>query len=82
MAESNITLVEALKGLEFISPIKIVFNAVLLYDDWDFDETKPPLESIRERLWLYDKYVITSMNIEIKDFHHSFVYLKGELREK
>lgn len=78
-ANSEITVIEAIKNLEYFSPIKIVFNGIVLYDDWDFDEVSPPLEALRERLWHYENYVITSIEVKIVDFHHSFVYLHGEL---
>jgi hypothetical protein len=79
---SEITVFEAIKNLEYFSPVKVVFNGIVLYDDWNFDEVNPPLEVLRERLWHYENYVITYIEVKIVSFHHSFVYLHGELREE
>ena len=81
MNNSEVSIIEAVQGLESFSPIKITFNGVVLYDDWDFDEIKPPIETLQNRLWRYDNYVVTSISIKVVDFHHSFVHLNGELKE-
>ena len=82
MEQSSITVIEALEGLaEPFSPVKITLNGIVLYDDWNFDETDPPLEALRKRFWRYEDYFVKQIKIEIADFHHSFVHLTCEQRE-
>mgnify|MGYP003427614526 CR=1 FL=1 len=41
-----------------------------------------PLNLIPDRIWQFDKYIATSINIEIVDFHHSIITIQGEYEEK
>ena len=86
MKQSEITLLEAVAMLKAYAPIKIIFNGIVLYNDYDseieiepglFGENKPPLEVIPERLWQAADYVITDINISIVQHHHCIVKLKG-----
>lgn len=82
---SEITLREAIKGSDIFFPIKIIFNGIVLYNDYDGDadgEMETPLNIIPERIWQFDKYIVTSMNIEIVEFHHSILTIQGEYREE
>jgi hypothetical protein len=67
---------------EAFCPIKIIFNGVVLYDDYYGDEEEAPLNVIPNRIWQFDEYIVTSMNIEIVEFHHSIVAMQGEYREE
>ena len=85
MANSKITLREAIESADVFCPIKIIFNGVVLYNDYDGDadgEVEIPLNVIPDRIWQFDKYIVTSMNIEIVEFHHSIIAMQGEYREE
>ena len=86
MKQSEITLIEAVAMLRAFAPIKIVFNDVVLYNDYDseievepglFGENKTPVEVIPERLWQAKDYTVTDISISIVHHHHSIVKLKG-----
>lgn len=83
---SEISLKEAIEMISGFSPVKIIFNGVVLYNDYDSDveveegvygEVLPPSNVIPSRLWNFEKYVVTTLNIEIVDFHHSVVTILG-----
>ena len=87
---SEITLREAIKYVDHFCPIKITFNDVVLYNDYDSDveikegfygENRPTPDVISDRLWQFDRYIVTSLSIEIVDFHHSIVKMRGEYKE-
>ena len=90
MKHSEITLIEAIEFISRFSPVKIVFNGIILYNDYDentieiedgvYGENKPPMEVIPDRLWQFHKYIVTSLNIEIVHFHHSVVTMQGEYK--
>ena len=91
MKSSEITLMSAIEKIKPFSPVKIVFNGIVLYNDYDsntddenglFGEILPPLNAIPERLWKFDRYIVTSLNIEIVDFHHCIVTMQGEYQTK
>jgi hypothetical protein len=87
MAYSEIILREAIEYVDSFCPAKIIFNGIILYNDYDSEveiekgvwgEIHPPLDVIPDRLWQFDKYIVTSINIEIVDCHHSVVSMQGE----
>jgi hypothetical protein len=90
MTCSEITLREAIEYVDKFCPVKIVFNGIIIYNDYDEDlpeiedgiygENKPPMDVVPDRLWQFDKYVVTSINIEIVQFHHSVVTMQGEYK--
>ena len=90
MTCSEITLREAIEYIDKFCPVKIVFNGIILYNDYDEDlpeiedgvygENKPPMDVVANRLWQFDKYVVTSINIEIVQFHHSIITMQGEYK--
>ena len=91
MTCSEITLREAIEYVDRFCPIKIVFNGIILYNDDDenviemegkvfYGENKPPMDVIPNRLWKFDNYVVTSINIEIVEFHHSVITMQGEYK--
>ena len=84
---SEITLLEAIRYVDNFCPVKITFNDIVLYNDYDSDlevedgvygEMRHPLDVIPDRLWKFDRYIVTSLSIEVVDFHHSIVNLCGE----
>lgn len=87
---SEINLREAIEKLDTFSPVKIVFNGIVLYNDYDEDiieiedgvygENRLPIDVVPNRLWQFDNYVVTSINIEIVEFHHSVVTMQGEYK--
>lgn len=87
---SELTLRGAIEKIEVFCPVKIIFNGVVLYNDYDsnveiedgvYGEDKVPLNVVPNRIWQFDKYIVTSMNIEIVEFHHSIITMQGEYRE-
>lgn len=90
MKVSEITLPEAIEKVNGLSPIKIMFNGIVLYNDYDSDieiedevygENKPPLTVIPNRLWQFDKYVVTSIIIDIVEYHHTVIEMYGEYND-
>ena len=80
--QSEITFFEAVQKIQDFLPVKILFNSVVLYDDWEWDEDLAPTwDLLSDRLWQADKYIIDKINIEIVDFHHSIIHMKGKRRE-
>ncbi len=92
MNNSEITLCEAIERIEeTFAPAKITFNGIVLYNDYDSDveieagvygETKFPSKVIPDRLWQFDKYIVTSINIKIVEFHHSIITMQGKYKEE
>lgn len=90
MEISEITFMEALKMVKGFCPCKVVFNGIELYNDYDSNrvievdekgaiigENKPYLSVVPERLWQYDHYMVTSIKIDIVDYHHSVISMEG-----
>ena len=86
MKQSEITLLEAIDKLDYFCPVKIMFNDIVLYNDYDdevevapgiFGESKAPLDVIPERLWQIKNYIVTDIDITIVELHHSIIKFKG-----
>lgn len=89
--QSEITFMEALSIVDHFSPIKIIFNNCVLYNDYDdeyavakterdeeiFGELQPPMEVVPSRLYRHDEYVVTNIQIEVVQQHHSIVTITG-----
>lgn len=82
MTCSEITLREAIEYVDKFCPVKIVFNGIILYNDYDetYGEIKPPMDVVADRLWRFDNYVVSSIDVKIVDFHHSIVIMQGEYK--
>lgn len=93
MEISEITLREAIEKVEAFCPVQIIFNDIYLYNDYGEDvillttledgtkvwgENRAPIDVIPDRLWQFDKYVVTELNIEIVEYHHSVVTMRGK----
>ena len=90
MTITQLTLREAIENITIFCPVKIIFNNIVLYNDFDsnvqiedsvYGEIDTPLNVVPNRIWQFDKYVVTSINIEVVEFHHSIVTIQGEYRE-
>ena len=77
--QSEIGFADALEVLERMSPVKVTFNNIILYDDFDSEESSDGSlkDLIFKRFWSYEKYIVTSINIEVVDFHHTIVSMYG-----
>ena len=95
MEVSEITLRQAIEYVDRFCPVQIIFNGIYLYNDYGEDvivievledgdkvygENRPPLNVVADRLWQFDNYIVTSLNIEIVDHHHSVVKMQGEYK--
>lgn len=90
--QSEIELWEALKLLDQMNPIKVVYNKKELYNDYDsktvlrvlangdklYGEDTPPNVIIPVRFPELLNKRVYAINIEIVDFHHTIVYMYGE----
>jgi hypothetical protein len=79
MGHSSVSILEAIDGLAFMPPIKLIVNDKVVYDDYEGDENVSLVEAIKGRFPDADKYVITYMNVEIVHFHHSIVEMRCEV---
>lgn len=84
--QSEKRIMEVIKDISNLYPIKISFNGVLLYDDYDcryevgngiYGEVVSHEIVLPERLWHIEDYIVTSIKIEIVDYHHSIIELFG-----
>lgn len=87
---SEITLYDTIRYVNNFCPVKIIFNDIVLYNDYDseveiedglYGEILPPLTVVPDRIQKFDKSIVTSINIEIVDFHHSIVTMHGEYKD-
>ena len=88
MEYSEITLREAIEKVKGFSPVQIIFNDIYLYNDYGEDvveikdniygEDKPPMSVVPDRIWQFDNYIVTSLSIEIVDYDHSIVKIRGK----
>jgi hypothetical protein len=86
MKNSEITLIEACSMLDGFAPIKITLNDIVLYNDYDseveiepgiYGEVKPWHEVLTARLWQAKDYIITDIKIQIVEYHHSIISMRG-----
>lgn len=84
---SEISLYDAIKYVNSFCPVKIIFNDMVLYNDYDseveiedglYGEIMPSLAVVPERIRDFEKSVVTYVEVEIVDFHHSIVRMQGE----
>lgn len=92
MGCSEITLREVISKIDIFYPIKVTYNDMELYNDYDshkvidiwedgseiYGEVLPPLRVIPTRMKGLEDRIVTDIHIEIEDFHHSIVTIKGE----
>lgn len=87
---TELTLREAIEIIEPFCPIKITFNGIELFNDYDdvdysleqFDKEKDFIDLLADRLWRFDDYLVTSLNIKIVQFHHAIVEMEGYMKER
>ncbi len=91
MSNGKLTLRGAIEKTAAFCPIKIIFNGIVLYNDYDsevkieegvYGEVGTPIDVIPNRIWQFDKYIVNSINIEIIEFHHSIIAIQGEYQEE
>ena len=82
MNNSEITIRDAIEYVDKFNPCKIMFNDIVLYDDYDDSENNGfSLDVISNRLWRFDNYIVKYLTIKIVDFHHSIIAMQGEYQE-
>ena len=86
---SEKTLYDAIKYVNSFCPVKIIFNDMVLCNDYDseveieeglYGEIAPFLSVVPDRIRNFEKSIVTSIEIEIVDFHHSIVTMQGECK--
>ena len=91
MSYGQLTLRGAIEKTASFYPVKIIFNGIVLYNDYDSDieiengiygEVGTPIDVVPNRIWQFDKYVVNSIDIEIIEFHHSIISIQGEYQEE
>ena len=89
---SEITLHEAINMIEIFCPIKVVYDDIELYNDYDSDrvveiledgteiygERYPSARVIPIRIKGLESRLVTEIHIEFVDCHHSIITIKGE----
>ena len=89
---SEITLREAINMTEIFYPIKVMYNDIELYNDYDsnwvatiledgrqvYGEALSPIVAIPMRMKGLENRIVTDIHIEFVDFHHSIITIKGE----
>lgn len=75
---SEITLREAINMIEIFCPIKVVYDDIVLYNDYDDGEQFSPMLVIPMRMRGLENCIVTEIHIEFVDFHHSIITIKGE----
>lgn len=89
---SEITLLEAISMIEIFCPIKVVYDDIELYNDYDsgrvietledgteiYGERYPSALVIPIRIKGLENRLVTEIHIEFVDFHHSIIIIKGE----
>ena len=91
MLVSEITLEDIIKDIETFCPVKVSFNGVVIYNDYDSDivvdefdgnkvygELYPFSKVALSRIGDFKDYLITTMQIKIVDYHHSIIYIQGK----
>lgn len=90
MKVSTITLDEIIKYLQMFNPIKVVFNDLEIFNDYDstteieeglYGEVLPLVAVAPDRIQNFKKSIVTSINIDIVEFHHSIIRIQGEYIE-
>lgn len=87
---TELTLREAVEKINPFCPIKITFNGIELFNDYDdvdysqnqFSEINGFTNLLADRLWRFDDYLVTSLNIKIVQFHHAIVEMEGHMKER
>lgn len=92
---SEITLEEIIKDIEVFCPVKVSFNGIVIYNDYDSDivvdefdgnkvygELHPLSKVAPSRIRDFKDYLITSIQIIIVDYHHSIIDVHGISRDE
>ena len=84
---SNISLEKALELIKPFCPIKIYYNRKILWDDClmvgeGWISLNSAIDNFKKACHAYKNILITDIKIKITDFHHSYIYLKGHIKNK
>jgi hypothetical protein len=89
-SNSEITLEEILAYINNFNPIKVTFNDLVLYNDYDseieiedgvYGEMLPLLKVVPDRIKNFKNSIVHSINIDIVQYHHSVIEIKGEQKK-
>jgi len=86
MKVSDIKLYEIIDKLEEFNPVKVTFNNRVIYNDYDsttevakgiYGELYPMSMVAPDRISDFKDSIVKSIEIDIVDFHHSVIKIKG-----
>ena len=87
MKVSDIKLHEVIDKLDDSSTVKVTFNNLVIYNDYDsttevadgiYGEIYPISMVASDRIKDFKDSIVKSINIEIVDFHHSIIKISGK----
>jgi hypothetical protein len=87
MNNSDLNLNQAIHAASLFSPIKIYYNKECIWDDTlalgeGWIPLKEALKNFRAAHKDYSQIVVTNVKIDIVEWHHSIIHLKGKRKEK
>lgn len=85
--ESVIGLIEAIHSAMLFSPVKIYYNKKCIWDDMlSLDEGWIPMKDAMDHFCDAHKdwkqIIVTAVKIDIVEWHHSVIYLKGKVKKR
>ena len=87
MKVSDIKLYEVINKLGDSATVKVTFNGIEIYNDYDsttevtegvYGEIYPLSMVAADRIKDFKDSIVKSINIEIVDFHHSVIKIRGK----
>jgi hypothetical protein len=90
MKVSDIKLYEVIDKLGDSSTVKVTFNGTEIYNDYDsttevydgvYGEIYPLSMVAADRIKDFKDSIVNSIEIEVVDFHHSIVKIRGKYHE-
>ena len=96
MFVSEMKLKDIIYYIETFCPVKITFNDIVVYNDYDNNNVIKVLEDgtkiygeicsfkhvVPNRIKNFNDYLVTSINIQIVDYHHSIIDIHGKLPDR
>ena len=90
MKVSDIKLYEVIDKVESFNPVKVTFNNRVIYNDYGsttevtpgiYGELLPFFMVAPDRIESFKNSIVKSIRVEIVDYHHSVVKIRGKYYE-